>query len=552
MKWRVGSALLVALILGAGGCGKEPAARPGPTVLRPTPSPAADASQTQNHEAEESAGLQPFKKVRPAAVAGLFYPQDQDELARKIDGFLAQAKKSPMTHLWGLVCPHAGYEFSGPVAAYGYKQLQGRRYSTVIVMGPSHYADFQGAALPDADAVATPLGLIPVSPKAAQLAASPLLAVNPPCAVQRPDWWRRSPAASSAGGADSPHTWEHSVEVQFPFLQRTLNDFCVIPIVFGRVDPAEVAKAVEKYVDDSTLLVASSDLSHYYSYAQAKRLDDACVKAICDLDVKRMQDQEACGKGPILALMHLARSKGWKTRLLDCRNSGDTSGDKSQVVGYAAIAFYSDEPAKPASDETKPPSGVPSRAADIYRQHERKLLLELARKSLAAAAGGETAPAVPAGISDNLRQPRACFVTLTIDGRLRGCIGSLRPEEPLAEAVIRRARSAALEDPRFSPVGPEEVKRIHVEISVLSLPKPLAFKSPEDLLAKLRPGVDGVVLSVGPDQATYLPQVWKEMPSKDEFLGSLSRKAGLGESAWRSPEAKVETYQVEAFEEAKP
>ncbi len=327
----------------------------------------------------------------------------------------------------------------------------------------------------------------------------------------------------------------------------------MVPIVFGRVDPAKVAEAIGPYVDDSTLLVASSDLSHYYPYDRAKQLDDACVKAICDLDVKRMHDQEACGKGPILALMHLARSRGWKTRLLDCRNSGDTSGDKSQgVVGYAAIAFFSDDQTKPSSEKTKPSTGAPSHTADTYRKDERTRLLELARNSLAAAAGGQQAPAVPAAISEGLRQPRACFVTLTIDGRLRGCIGSLRPEEPLAEAVIRRARSAALEDPRFSPVAVDEVKRIHIEISVLSLPTPLAFKSPEDLLAKLRPGVDGVVLSVGPEQATYLPQVWKEIPSKEAFLGSLSRKAGLGESAWRSPEAKVETYQVEAFEEAKP
>jgi AmmeMemoRadiSam system protein A len=258
-----------------------------------------------------------------------------------------------------------------------------------------------------------------------------------------------------------------------------------------------------------------------------------------------MQEQEACGKAPILTLMHLARSKSWKTKLLDHRNSGDTAGDKSQVVGYAAIAFYSDE-------ESKSSAAAPSRSANTYSQDERKLLLELARKSLAAAAHEEKAPAVPAVLSENLRQRRACFVTLTIDGRLRGCIGSLLPEESLAEAVIRRARSAALEDPRFSPVGPDEVPRIHIEISVLSLPEALEFQSPEDLLAKLRPGVDGVVLSIGRHQATFLPQVWKEIPSKEEFMGSLSHKAGLSESAWRSAEAKVQTYHVEAFEEAKP
>jgi hypothetical protein len=551
MKWHHGLALLAALILVVGGCGKGPGTSPGipaVAVAAPpgpaAPAPAAEADEAKSLAAEEPAALPPLKKIRPAAVAGLFYPRDREELGKVIDGYLAQAKQSPMAHLRGLVCPHAGYAFSGPVAAYGYKQLQGRRYARVIVMGPSHYAVFDGAALPNADAMSTPLGLVPVSPAAARLAASPPLAVDPACQVDRPDWWWHSPAAPAAGGQDTPHTWEHSIEAELPFLQRTLGEFRVVPIVFGRVDPAEVAKAIEKYVDDSTLLVASSDLSHYYDYDKAKRLDDACVKAICDLDIQRMQTQEACGKGPILALMQLARAKRWKTKLLDCRNSGDTSGDKSQVVGYAAIAFYSDDLPRHSPPAT-------SRPAAVYRQDERKLLLELARKSLAAAAAGEKSPAVPAGISESLRQPRACFVTLTIDGQLRGCIGSLAPEEPLAEAVIRRARSAALEDPRFPPVTPQEVKRVHIEISVLSLPRPLEFTSPEDLLAKLRPGVDGVVLSVGLERATYLPQVWKEIPVKEEFLGSLSRKAGLEESAWRSPDAKVETYHVEAFEEAK-
>ena len=451
MRWQFGLALLVALILAGSGCERGPSAAPGSTDLVALASSSADAESARSDAADEPAAPRQFKKTRPAAVAGLFYPQEREKLAKTINNCLSQAKTSPIEHLRGLVCPHAGYEFSGPVAAYGYKQLQGRRYKTVIVMGPSHYADFRGAALPDADAMATPLGLIPVSSKATELAASPPLAVNPPCRVRRPDWWRQSPAASTEG-EDSPHTWEHSVEVQFPFLQRTLTRFEVIPIVFGRVEPAKVAKAIEKYVDDSTLVVASSDLSHYYAYDDAKRLDDACVKAVCDLDIQRMEGQEACGKGPILALMHLARTKGWKTRLLDCRNSGDTSGEKSRVVGYAAIAFYSEEGSQSSPDapseserrlkpglQRKTSSHAPSESADTYSQEERSLLLELARKSLVAATRGEKAPGVPAGISENLRQPRACFVTLTINGRLRGCIGSLLPQEPLAEAVIRRA-----------------------------------------------------------------------------------------------------------------
>ena len=401
MRWHGASALLVALILGAGGCGRGPGIGPSAAVVAAAAAPAADAQEPENRAAEEPAAPQQFKKVRPAAVAGLFYPRDRDELAPTIDGFLAQVKPSPMGHVRALICPHAGYEFSGPVAAHSFKQLQGRRYRTVIVLGPSHYAYFEGAALPDADAMATPLGVIPVSADAARLAASSPLAVNPPSRVDRPDWWPRSPAASSASGQDTPHTWEHSIEAELPFLQRTLKDFRLVPIVFGDVDPVKVAKAIDKYVDDSTLLVVSSDLSHFYSYDEAKRLDEACVKAICDLDIPRMQEQEACGKGPILTLMLLARARGWKTRLLDCRNSGDTSGEKSRVVGYAAIAFYSDEQAKPSRE--------PSRTAAVYREDQRKLLLELR---------GNRWPRRPAGKNAD-RACRDCRGPAAAEGLLR-------------------------------------------------------------------------------------------------------------------------------------
>ena len=154
-------------------------------------------------------------------------------------------------------------------------------------------------------------------------------------------------------------------------------------------------------------------------------------------------------------------------------------------------------------------------------------------------------------VPEKLKEKRACFVTLTIEGDLRGCIGHILPQEALYKAVIDNARSAALHDPRFRPVGPSELARIHVEISVLTVPAPLKFRSPEELLAKLRPHVDGVVLQVGRGQATYLPQVWEQLPEKESFMSHLAEKAGLAADAWRSPAATVLVYQVEAFEEAK-
>jgi len=288
-------------------------------------------------------------KVREAAVAGLFYPADKKALSTMIDGFLAQANAPPLENVRGLVSPHAGYEFSGPIAAYGYKQLAGRKVRTVIVMGPSHMADFRGACIPDADSYRTPLGTIPLSPKAKELAGIRPLITDPPCRVGRPSWWRQSPKKAPPPDEDTPDTWEHSLEVQLPFLQKTVTDFTLVPIVFGKVDPEQVANILKDHIDDETILVASSDLSHYYPYEAANKMDRACVEAICDLDIEAMNEQEACGQGPILTLMHIAKRKGWKARLLDYRNSGDTAGDKSGVVGYAAIAFY--EPSQPENKE---------------------------------------------------------------------------------------------------------------------------------------------------------------------------------------------------------
>ena len=235
--------------------------------------------------------------------------------------------------LKGLVCPHAGYPYSGPTAAIAYKTLAGRDVQTVVILGPSHYALFQGASVPNTDAYQTPLGIVPISAKAQQLAKTSPFVLEPQCLVQRPQWWAQSSKPAPAAGEDTPDTWEHSVEVQVPFLQKTLKNFTILPVVFGEVDPEQAARVLAGMIDDKTIVVASSDLSHYHPYDEAKELDSRCVKAVCDLNIDEMKTQEACGKLPILTLMYLAREKGWKAQLLDYRNSGDTAGDKSRGGG---------------------------------------------------------------------------------------------------------------------------------------------------------------------------------------------------------------------------
>jgi AmmeMemoRadiSam system protein B/AmmeMemoRadiSam system protein A len=481
------------------------------------------------------------RRVREAAVAGIFYPGHRDDLTRQMDRFLADAPTVPLGKLRGLICPHAGYEFSGPTAARAYKQVGGRAIDTVVVLAPSHYADFAGAAIPAVDAFATPLGEIRLAPRAAQLAKVPPFCDQPAdCRVQRPSWWRQASMELPPFGEDTPHTWEHSLEVQLPLLQKVLNDFRLVPAVFGRVDPAAVATALADFVDDRTLVIASSDLSHYYPQRTAEELDASCIRAICDLDVKWMEGEEACGKQPILTLMHLARRKGWKTKLLDYRTSGDATGDPSAVVGYAAIAFF--EGQEPGEQDEP---GLGKLSPD-----EQKRLLELARQAITGAVQGRQV-AVPAlaDVPRGWQRPAACFVTLTKDGELRGCIGHVCACMPLYQSVVVNAIRAALADSRFPPVTAEELKDVRIEISILTRPRPLEFDSPDDLLKKLRPGIDGVMFGLHGQRATYLPHVWEQIPVKEEFLRQLAQKAQLPPTAWKDPEAAVLTYQATAFKE---
>ena len=487
----------------------------------------------------------PAIKVREPAVAGLFYPRDKAELSRAIDTFLAAAKDEPLGgELKALVCPHAGYAYSGPVAAYGYRLLVGREYETVVVLAPSHYAALRAASVTAADVFRTPLGDVPISVKARSLAKLSPFALEPKAFVRRPEWWQQASCPAPELGDDTADTWEHSDEVQVPFLQKTLKNFKLLPVVCGDIDPEKAAAALVQILDDRTLIVASSDLSHYDTYANAQKRDRRTVEAICALEPEQIAPDDACGAIPIQTLIYVAKQKGWKTRLLDYRNSGDTSGDKAHgVVGYAAIAFYA--PSAVTAESAAPAPGA------SYTTAERRFLLELARKTVREVVATGQLPNVNATmLAPKFTAKKGCFVTLTERGALRGCIGHIVAQEPLIQAVVDNARNAALRDPRFPSVTADEVAQLEIEISVLTEPLPLFFSSPKDLLQKLQPGKDGVVLQIGGRSATYLPQVWEQIPDKVEFLNSLAEKAGCEASDWRGPGVAVSIYHVESFKES--
>jgi MEMO1 family protein len=266
--------------------------------------------------APEPAGEVGSERVREPAVAGTFYPSEPGELRRKVEELLGQATLRNLRGLRALISPHAGYRYSGPIAASGFRQLTGLKFERVVIFAPSHHVAFRGVAIPEADAMRTPIGKLRLSPDAKTLG------LHAPFLIDA-----------------APHAKEHSLEVELPFLQVVLGGFEIVPLVFGTVDEADVARQVAALADARTLFVASSDLSHYYPYEQAKALDEATVQAILRLDIEGIGRGQACGKSPVLALAHLARSLSWRPILLDQRNSGDTAGDRSRVVGYVSIAF---------------------------------------------------------------------------------------------------------------------------------------------------------------------------------------------------------------------
>jgi AmmeMemoRadiSam system protein B len=264
-------------------------------------------------------------RIRPAAVAGRFYPGEADHLASTLKAMLAAAHPQTVKRPKALIVPHAGYVYSGSVAASAYALLRNHSYRRVVVFGPAHRMAVEGLAVPEADGFATPLGVVPIDRTALQCA----------------------PKSSRIETSDLPHAEEHSIEVQLPFLQHVLGTFELVPILVGWASDSEVAAVMDALWDgDDTLIVVSSDLSHYHPYDEARRLDHATVQAI--LNRKPLTDHEqACGATGINALIQIARDRQLSPHLLDLRNSGDTgdapSSDRgqhsSQVVGYAAIAF---------------------------------------------------------------------------------------------------------------------------------------------------------------------------------------------------------------------
>jgi hypothetical protein len=446
-------------------------------------------------------------QVRPAAVAGMFYPGNAPQLAMEVGELLDGVEnfEPKLGFPKALIVPHAGYVYSGPVAARAYDELVAARgiVKRVVLIGPSHFVGGRGLALPECEAFETPLGRVRLDAEGIAALADLKQVV-------------RSAAA---------HAQEHSLEVQLPFLQKVLGDFSLIPIAAGSALTEEVVEVIERlWGGPETLFVISTDMSHYHAYDEAKRIDGETLGRI-ESFAADLNYEQACGATGLNGLLAVARSKGLTIRRLAACNSGDTAGSKARVVGYSSFALYDRDAVTP--------------------EQAGRTLLEIAKGSILNGLGLNSVP-TKRNHQPWLLQHAATFVTLTRDGALRGCIGSLSAYRSLGEDVAANARAAAFQDPRFPKLKREEWPGCRVEVSLLSATKPIAFADEAELLSQIRAGEDGLILECDGKRATFLPQVWETLPDRRQFLGELIQKAGLPADT-RLARCKISRYRVMKF-----
>jgi AmmeMemoRadiSam system protein B/AmmeMemoRadiSam system protein A len=455
--------------------------------------------------------------IREPVLAGAWYPADPERLRARVESFLdgAEPERMPPGEPAIAVVPHAGYQFSGPTAGKLYGLLRGRRFAAVFVLAPSHRVHLDRPALPGSEAFATPLGEVAVATDIVrELAATGHFVVD-----------------------DRAHGPEHAVEIQLPFLQCALPGVPVVPVLVPPLDEARrraAARALDPWRNRDHLLLVSTDLTHYgrdYGYvpfdqdvpARLEELDTGALLRILAHDADGLREYgEATGItmcGLEAAALALDRSdrNSHHANLIDYRRSADRDGDYSLSVSYAAALICHDpQTARLSADE-------------------RRFLVELARRAVAAAARGEPEPEPEAvageldvELSNALTQVRGAFVTLTRSGALRGCIGHIEGHEPLVRTVVVNAINAARQDPRFEPVTDAELEGLEVEVSALTPLKTVAG------VDEIEIGRHGILLSRGERQAVFLPQVATEQGwDLETTLDQLALKAGLAPMAWR-------------------
>ena len=483
--------------------------------------------------------LMPEDKILESSLAGSWYEANPVKLKKQILRWVELARLPdglPRENPIALIAPHAGYDYSGPVAAHGLKVLSGKKFDRIIILGPSHRVYMRNQiCLPSAAGMRTPLGVVETDRDAvSKLAQSDFVRLD-----------------------DQIHYHEHSVQIQLPLLQCVLEaPFKVIPVITGQLDAEtarKTAQVLSPFLSPSTLVVISSDFTHFgrnFDYIPF-RSDIAQNLRKLDLGAfERIQSGRAdkfaayiaetgatiCGEGPIRVMLEmLPREHG--ITLLKYATSADANGDYSHCVSYVSGLV----------------TGSWSSAGNAAAQSElsesdRQVLLNMARDSIAYVFKNRKATPADCFLdkaSDAVKKKMGCFVTLKIGEDLRGCIGEIEPMRPLYQAVTARAVDSAFRDPRFPQLSPDEFRRVEIEISALTPSRPV------NSWQEIEIGRHGMTITKDGRSAVFLPQVAPEQGwNLEQTLTYLSRKAGLSGDAWRSPDARFTVFEAIVFKES--
>lgn len=466
------------------------------------------------------------QSIKEPVFAGLFYPKDKRELEKQVLQYISEAESTQEKikyHIFGLVSPHAGYIYSGKVAAYGFSQIKGKNYKTVIIIGSSHQVPFRGISVYPEGKWSTPLGAVQIDSEfvRALMKECPRIKTYP-----------------------APFANEHSLEVQLPFLQTVLKNFKIVPLVTGGMDKKDYAcyvdaleKLMKKHPKDY-LIVASTDMSHFYDYSTAKSIDTKTLKYIEAMDAEGLIEDlesgkcELCGPHGVAMLIMVAKRLKGGVKMLNYANSGDVTGDRKRVVGYSSFAFF-----------YKNPEGTAHQNQNELSKEEQKVLLNIARKTLEEYVTKDSIPVFDIKEKKFLEK-RGVFVTLKKKGELRGCIGYIEPVLPLYKAVIDMTVAACSRDMRFLPVHGGELKDIKIEISILSPLKPVKN------IEEIEVGKHGLFIRKGSNSGLLLPQVAQEYGwDREEFLRQTCIKAGLYKNAWKEKQTDIYLFSAQIISE---
>ncbi len=423
-----------------------------------------------------------MKSTKKASNAGKFYPSDKTELKNLIETF---AIESTPFQSRAVIVPHAGYAYSGKLAAKGIQTLI-QDAENIFLISPAHFERIVGCTVPAYSYFETPLGKVKVNTNIVKDLISLGMCEN----------------------CNNAFEHEHSIEVQLPLIKTFFPNAKIVPIIYGCENYKTISALIKYFwADEKNVFVISSDLSHYYPAKEAIKIDNYTANLIENNEIKNFEMDMACGAVGICGLADFAKEQNYTLIRNGLTNSGETTGDTSRVVGYGTWFLY---------------EGYKN---SFIKKYYSDLVLSICKRSIES--GLHLGSSLPETYPEVFYERGACFVTLQIHGNLRGCIGSVIAHRALVIDLIKNAHAAAFTDPRFNSLTLNEFANVEIEVSLLSKPEQIYFKDENELLRQIEPYKDGIIIRDGSRQGVYLPDVWAALPEKNKFLQSLKLKAGI-------------------------